>query len=275
MLCFGGTPILKINLAAASSPLTSFPMNFRRAGTMTTLKTQVSLDTTPQSPASATPVETPLQAVTSPYQSPLFAVHPSIGSAAKRTLDILGALVGLFIVAIMFIPLAIAIKLDNPGPICFSQERCGYRGQTFRMLKFRSMVVNAEALQHQVQNQASGHIFKNDRDPRVTRIGRILRQTSLDEFPQFWNVLMGDMSLVGTRPPTVKEVQEYTHRHWQRLEVKPGITGEWQVNGRSQVLDFEQIVDMDMIYQNKWSVLYDLQILLRTVWTVLHRDGAC
>lgn len=187
------------------------------------------------------------------------AVHSSMNSPLKRSIDIVGALIGLAVVALLWLPIAIAIKLDSPGPILYSQLRCGHRGQTFRIWKFRSMVTNAEQIKHLIQNQASGHIFKNDDDPRVTRVGKFLRKTSLDEFPQFWNVLVGSMSLVGTRPPTVDEVRHYTPRHWQRLEVKPGITGEWQANGRSQVLDFEAIVDMDLAYQQRWSVLYDLQ----------------
>ncbi len=201
--------------------------------------------------------------------------HPSLYSPAKRGLDILGAMVGLLITALIFIPIAIAIYLDNPGPILYSQVRCGWRGREFRIWKFRSMVTNAEQLKHQVQNQASGHIFKNDNDPRITRVGRFLRRTSLDELPQFWNVLMGDMSLVGTRPPTVDEVQKYNNRHWQRLEVKPGITGEWQANGRSTVSDFEDIVSMDLRYMSRWSVLYDVQLILQTIQAVLQRKGAC
>ncbi|MGP1386782.1 MAG: sugar transferase [Thainema sp.] len=203
------------------------------------------------------------------------AVHPAVDSGLKRFIDIVGALVGLAVVAILWLPIAIAIKLDSPGPILYSQLRCGHRGQTFRIWKFRSMVTNAEQIKHLIQNQASGHIFKNDDDPRVTQVGKFLRKTSLDEFPQFWNVLVGSMSLVGTRPPTVDEVRHYTPRHWQRLEVKPGITGEWQANGRSQVLDFEDIVDMDLAYQQRWSVLYDLQLIWKTVWVVLARKGAC
>lgn len=198
-----------------------------------------------------------------------------MNSPLKRSIDIVGALVGLAIVAVLWLPIAIAIKLDSPGPILYSQVRCGHRGQTFRIWKFRSMVTNAEHIKHLIQNQASGHIFKNDDDPRVTRVGKFLRKTSLDEFPQFWNVLVGSMSLVGTRPPTVDEVRHYTLRHWQRLEVKPGITGEWQANGRSQVLDFEAIIDMDLTYQQRWSVLYDLQLIWKTVWVVLARKGAC
>jgi lipopolysaccharide/colanic/teichoic acid biosynthesis glycosyltransferase len=202
-------------------------------------------------------------------------LHPSVASKLKRLIDIAGALVGLGIVALIWIPIAIAIMLDNPGPILYSQIRCGHQGRQFRIWKFRSMVTNADQLKHKIKNQASGHIFKSDCDPRITRVGHFLRRTSLDEFPQFWNVLMGDMSLVGTRPPTVDEVQKYNNRHRRRLNVKPGITGEWQVNGRSQVLNFEDIVDMDLNYQEQWSVLYDLQLIWRTVWVVLRREGAC
>ncbi|MFM7423415.1 MAG: sugar transferase [Elainella sp.] len=202
-------------------------------------------------------------------------VHPSVYSQTKRALDILGAVVGLAITAVILIPVAIAIYCDNPGPILYSQVRCGWRGQQFRIWKFRSMVANADQLKHTVKNQANGHIFKNDNDPRITRVGRFLRRTSLDELPQFWNVLMGDMSLVGTRPPTVDEVRKYDNRHWQRLEVKPGITGEWQANGRSSVSNFEDIVSMDLRYMRRWSIAYDLQLILKTIQVVLHRKGAC
>lgn len=201
--------------------------------------------------------------------------HPSVHHPLKRFLDILGALVGLAITAIALIPIAIAIQLDNPGPIFYSQTRCGYQGQPFRIWKFRSMVTNAEALQHLVQNEAQGLIFKNKQDPRVTRVGRLLRRTSLDEFPQFLNVLRGEMSLVGTRPPTEKEVAEYTPRHRQRLEVKPGITGEWQARGRSEVQDFEDIVTMDLRYQHQWSVGYDVRLIIETVLAVVKCKGAC
>jgi lipopolysaccharide/colanic/teichoic acid biosynthesis glycosyltransferase len=137
------------------------------------------------------------------------------------------------------------------------------------------MIADADRLQHLVNNQAKGNIFKNKNDPRVTRIGRFLRRTSLDELPQFWNVLQGDMSLVGTRPPTVTEVMHYKKHHFARLNVKPGITGEWQANGRSSVTDFEDIVRLDLDYQKKWSVAYDIQLILKTIWVVLHKEGAC
>ena len=132
--------------------------------------------------------------------------HPSVRSWLKRAIDIVGALVGLFITAIIFIPVAIAIKLDSPGAIFFSQTRCGWMGKKFKIWKFRSMCSDAEALKKKVKNQASGAFFKNDNDPRITKLGSFLRKTSLDEFPQFWNVLKGEMSLVGTRPPTQEEV---------------------------------------------------------------------
>jgi lipopolysaccharide/colanic/teichoic acid biosynthesis glycosyltransferase len=137
------------------------------------------------------------------------------------------------------------------------------------------MVANADDLKHLIENQAQGLIFKNDNDPRITRVGRFLRRTSLDEFPQFWNVLKGDMSLVGTRPPTIDEVSQYEPHHWQRLNVKPGLTGKWQANGRSAVKDFETIVKMDMDYQTHWSLWRDVQLVLETIGAVLLSRGAC
>ncbi|MFM7791990.1 MAG: sugar transferase, partial [Microcystis panniformis] len=127
------------------------------------------------------------------------------------------------------VPIAIAIKLDSPGPIFFSQTRCGWLGKEFKILKFRSMCVDAETLKDKIPNQAEGAFFKNKNDPRITRVGKFLRRTSLDELPQFWNVITGEMSLVGTRPPTPDEVERYDVPQWQRLDVKPGMTGEWQV----------------------------------------------
>ena len=202
-------------------------------------------------------------------------VHYSANCKRKRLIDILGALVGLAVTATLTIPIAIAIQLDNPGPIFYSQLRCGLKGKTFRIWKFRSMIIEADRLQHLVANQATGNIFKNKNDPRITRVGRFLRRTSLDELPQFWNVLKGDMSLVGTRPPTVDEVMRYETHHWERLNTKPGITGEWQANGRSSITDFEDIVRMDIAYQQKWSVLYDLKLIWKTVMAVANSHGAC
>jgi len=185
-----------------------------------------------------------------------------------------GGLIGLLILAILFMPLALAIKFDSRGPIFYAQERYGLLGKPFRIYKFRSMVQNADELKSQVKNEASGLIFKNQDDPRVTRIGRFLRRSSLDEFPQFWNVLMGEMSLVGTRPPTADEVSRYDHHHWQRLNVKPGMTGEWQVNGRSTVKDFEEIVKLDLRYQEQWHPLYDLALIARTIYVIVAKVGA-
>ncbi len=127
---------------------------------------------------------------------------------------------------------------------------------------------------HLVENQAQGHIFKSVDDPRITPLGKFLRRHSLDELPQFWNVLLGDMSLVGTRPPTVDEVIHYEPHHWERLRVKPGITGEWQANGRSSVKNFETIVSMDIEYQRKWSIAYDLNLIMKTIWVVFNKKGA-
>ncbi|MGK7919406.1 MAG: sugar transferase [Trichodesmium sp.] len=191
--------------------------------------------------------------------------HPSIQSWLKRLIDIIGALVGLLITGILFIPIAISIKFDSRGPIFFAQTRCGWMGRRFRMWKFRSMCQNAEQLKNQIKNQAQGAIFKNENDPRVTKVGSFLRRKSLDELPQFWNVLIGDMSLVGTRPPTPDEVERYEVPQWQRLDVKPGMTGEWQVNGRSQVKNFEDIIRLDLKYQKNWTLMYDLKLIVKTI----------
>ncbi|MEM9215888.1 MAG: sugar transferase [Cyanobacteria bacterium P01_F01_bin.150] len=207
--------------------------------------------------------------------------HPSVVSQTKRFIDIVGALVGLGITGLLFIPIAIAIRLDDPGPIFFGQTRCSYMGQKFRIWKFRSMVADAEKLKASSMSEGgnqygNGKIFKRKDDPRITRVGKFLRKTSLDEFPQFWNVLKGEMSLVGTRPPTPGEVEEYDIPEWQRLDVKPGITGEWQVNGRSSIESFEEIIKLDLAYQEKWSLWYDLQIIAKTVLVIFDnsRSGA-
>jgi lipopolysaccharide/colanic/teichoic acid biosynthesis glycosyltransferase len=201
-------------------------------------------------------------------------VHRSALSKTKRSIDIVGALVGLAITGILFLPIAIAIKLNTPGSIFYSQTRCGLNGRKFRIWKFRSMLAAADSQKHLVENQAQGFIFKNKNDPRITRVGRFLRCTSLDEFPQFWNILMGDMSLVGTRPPTPDEVELYSKHHFQRLQVKPGLTGEWQVRGRSSVKNFEDVVSLDLDYQRKWSIVYDIALIFRTIGVILSRKGA-
>lgn len=199
--------------------------------------------------------------------------HPSVRSWTKRAIDIVGSLVGLTITGILFVPIAIAIKRDSPGPIFFGQERCGWLGKKFRIWKFRSMCDNAEQLKDKVKNQASGAFFKNDKDFRVTRVGKYLRRTSLDELPQFWNVLKGEMSLVGTRPPTAKEVESYKIPEWQRLDVKPGMTGEWQVNGRSKVRNFEDVIELDLRYQRNWSLMYDIKLIWKTIWILFRKNS--
>lgn len=201
-------------------------------------------------------------------------IHLSVSSRQKRGLDIVGSLIGLFILSAIFCPIAIAIRLDSPGPILYRQIRCGVLGQFFVLYKFRTMVHNADALKPLVKNQARGHIFKNKHDPRITRVGRFLRRTSLDEFPQFWHVLMGEMSLVGTRPPTPDEVAQYNNYHWRRLNVKPGMTGEWQVNGRSIVTDFDDIVALDLKYQFLWSVRRDLLLIWKTFFVLVGGVGS-
>lgn len=199
--------------------------------------------------------------------------HPSVRSVVKRSIDIVGAIVGLLITGILLIPIAIAIKLGSEGPVLFHQTRCGWMGRRFQIWKFRSMYVNAESMKKQVENQATGAFFKNDNDPRVTPLGSFLRRTSLDEMPQFWNVLKGDMSLVGTRPPTPEEVDTYQIPEWQRLDVKPGMTGEWQVNGRSQVRNFEDVIKLDLRYQRNWSLKYDLKLILKTIAIVFNKNS--
>ncbi|MGK7907451.1 MAG: sugar transferase [Synechococcus sp.] len=201
--------------------------------------------------------------------------HSSIESKAKRAIDIAGALVGLSITALIFIPLSIAIRMDSSGPVLYSQIRLGLRGKPFRIWKFRSMIQGADVKQHLLQSETKGQFFKLKEDTRITRVGKFIRKTSLDEFPQFWNVLLGDMSLVGTRPPTPSEAMEYEDWHWRRLNVKPGITGEWQVNGRSSITDFDDVVKLDIRYQKRWSIQHDLRIILQTISAIVTRKGAC
>jgi anti-anti-sigma factor len=220
-----------------------------------------------QPSATSTPTETP------PSDNLLPMTHPSVQSWVKRLIDIVGALVGLMITGILLVPIAAAITINDPGPIFFGQTRCGWMGRQFRIWKFRSMCTNAEAMKAQIKNQASGAFFKNDNDPRITKVGRILRKTSLDELPQFWNVLKGDMSLVGTRPPTPDEVERYEVPQWQRLDVKPGMTGEWQVNGRSKVRDFEDVIRLDLKYQQDWSLMYDLKLIVKTVTVLFNKNS--
>ncbi|MCZ8519320.1 MULTISPECIES: sugar transferase [Paenibacillus] len=196
--------------------------------------------------------------------------------AMKRLIDIAGAIVGLVITAPLFLILAILIKLEDPkGPVFFKQQRVGKNEALFHMFKFRSMVSNAEELLAQLlsQNEVSGHMFKMKNDPRITRIGRFIRKTSLDELPQLWNVLRGDMSLVGPRPPLPREVKEYSNYHKQRLSVTPGCTGLWQVSGRSQ-LGFEEMVELDLKYIATRNLFFDIKIIFKTVKVLLGSKDA-
>jgi exopolysaccharide biosynthesis polyprenyl glycosylphosphotransferase len=193
----------------------------------------------------------------------------------KRALDIAGAALGLTLGAPFLGLIAAAIRLDSPGPIIFRQTRVGANGELFEMYKFRSMVEGAEEELDELRdlNEVDGPIFKMRDDPRVTRVGRILRRTSLDELPQLWNVLRGDMSMVGPRPPLPSEVTEYIEWHKKRLEVRPGVTGLWQVSGRSLVSFDEQCL-LDIYYIENWSLWLDFKILLRTIPQILFGNGA-
>ncbi len=194
---------------------------------------------------------------------------------AKRAIDLLGAAAALVVSAPVLLAVAVAIKLEDGGPIFFAQERSGLYGRPFRMLKFRSMVIDAEARQRELetQNEMSGPVFKMARDPRITRVGAFLRKTSLDEFPQFWNVLRGEMSLVGPRPPLPAEVARYARWQMRRLSMKPGITCIWQVSGRNNV-DFDTWMKLDLQYIDSWSLFLDVKLLLRTIPAVLSGRGA-
>ena len=186
----------------------------------------------------------------------------------KRLVDIMGAMVGCIILLLLIAVLGPIIKLESPGPIFFAQKRVGRNGRFFKMYKFRSMYVDAEERKQDLMkdNEMDGLMFKMENDPRITKIGRFIRKTSIDEFPQFWNVLKGDMSLVGTRPPTIDEFEQYSPYHKKRLSFRPGITGLWQGSGRNNITDFDEVVSLDVEYIDNWSVWMDFKILLKTVF---------
>ena len=209
--------------------------------------------------------------------------------AFKRAVDIAGSVVGCIMTGMIFVVIAPIIYIQSPGPIFFSQERIGKNGKKFRMYKFRSMYMDAEERKKALMSQnkmQDGMMFKMDDDPRIigsekkdkkgrpAGIGNFIRNTSLDEFPQFWNVLKGDMSLVGTRPPTVDEWEKYDPRHRVRMSIKPGITGLWQISGRSEITDFEEVVRLDREYIETWTPELDFQILIKTISVVLKHEGA-
>ena len=207
----------------------------------------------------------------------------------KRAIDIAGGLVGCLLMVLIMIVVGPIIYLSSPGPIFFAQERIGRNGRKFKMYKFRSMYMDAEERKKELMSQnkiGDGMMFKMDFDPRIignkilpdgtkkTGIGQFIRRTSLDEFPQFINVLKGDMSLVGTRPPTIDEWEKYESHHRARMAFRPGITGLWQVSGRSNITDFEEVVNLDTKYIDNWSIGQDLKIMLKTVKSILVNEGA-
>lgn len=194
----------------------------------------------------------------------------------KRIFDVCGSLVGVGLLILMYPVLALLIKLTSSGSVFFKQVRVGKNGKRFIIFKFRSMTNDAEKRKKDLEkeNELEGAVFKMKNDPRVTSIGKILRKLSLDEFPQFINVLKGEMSLVGTRPPTPEEVSEYQKWHHRRMSIKPGLTGMWQVSGRNSITDFNEIVRLDLKYIDSWNILLDVEILIKTVLVIFKRDGA-
>lgn len=195
--------------------------------------------------------------------------------AVKRIMDILGSIVGIIIMLVAMIFVAPAIKLESKGPLFFKQRRVGKNGRYFYIYKFRSMYVDAEEKKSELMecNEMDGLMFKMSDDPRITKVGRFIRKTSIDELPQFINVLKGDMSMVGTRPPTVEEFKMYEGHHKRRLSMKPGITGMWQAYGRNTVVDFEDVVRMDLDYIDHWTLALDIKILLQTILSVFTNRG--
>mgnify|MGYP004599760335 FL=1 len=197
--------------------------------------------------------------------------------AIKRLMDIIGGMVGILLFSPVMLVTAVAIKLDSPGPVIFKQTRVGQNGRNFKIYKFRSMYIDAEERKKELMAQneiAGGVMFKMKDDPRITKVGRVIRKFSIDELPQFFNVVGGSMSLVGTRPPTLDEVEKYERKQWRRISIKPGITGMWQVNGRSKIDNFDDIVEMDVEYIDNWSLMSDIKIILKTFIVLLKHDDA-
>lgn len=203
-------------------------------------------------------------------------VHNPALIMIKRIVDLIGGFVGSLISLPIIAVVAIPLLIESRGPLIFKQQRVGKNGRIFNIYKLRSMYVDAEERKKELmsQNKIDGLMFKIDDDPRITKVGKFIRKTSIDELPQFWNVLKGDMSLVGTRPPTLDEFEQYESHHKRRLSMSPGITGMWQVSGRSDIQDFEEVVRLDCQYIDNWSLWMDLKILLKTVSVVLKCSGA-
>ncbi len=195
----------------------------------------------------------------------------------KRYFDFCSSALFVLFASPIYLLIALLIKFDSPGPIFYKQTRIGLHGKSFKVWKFRTMVTNADELQKQLEARnetKDGILFKIKDDPRITRVGKFLRRYSLDELPQLFNVLLGEMSLVGPRPLPVRDVQKFSHRHFIRQEVLPGITGLWQISGRSDIIDFEKVVDLDKTYMENWSLSLDLQIILQTIKVILDKKGA-
>ncbi|MDU6983189.1 MAG: sugar transferase [Terrisporobacter othiniensis] len=194
----------------------------------------------------------------------------------KRAMDIVGSAIGLILLSPLFILVALAIKVEDPkGKVFFAQKRCGKNNKPFQMYKFRSMVSNAEELLEELmeQNEMDGPVFKIKEDPRITRVGKFIRKTSIDELPQLFNILMGDMSIVGPRPAIPHEVAEYNDYQKQRLLVKPGLTCIWQVSGRNSI-GFDEWIDMDLEYIEKRNLWMDIKLIFKTVRVLFGDDNA-
>ena len=196
--------------------------------------------------------------------------------AIKRLIDIVGGLVGCVITIVLTPFVALAIRLDSPGPIFFAQTRIGKNGRRFKIYKFRSMYIDAEERKKELasQNEMQGLMFKMENDPRITKVGKFIRKTSIDELPQFFNIVKGDMSLVGTRPPTEDEFEQYNSHYRRRISMTPGLTGLWQISGRSDIVDFDEVVKLDLEYIDNWTVWLDIKILFMTVGAVLKGRGS-
>lgn len=214
------------------------------------------------------------------YGHPMATFSPSVQDyqklVVKRTFDIFVSFFACLLSLPIILIVAIPLKLESKGPLFFKQDRVGKNGRVFKMYKLRSMYNDAEKRKAELMksNQMQGLMFKIDNDPRITKVGKFIRKTSIDELPQFFNVLKGDMSLVGTRPPTVDEFEQYENHHKRRLSMRPGITGMWQTSGRSNIKNFEEIVELDLQYIDNWSFGLDIKLLLKTVLVVLRKDGA-
>lgn len=195
----------------------------------------------------------------------------------KRCFDFCASAIFVLLAAPLYICIALLIKLDSPGPVFYKQTRVGLHGKSFKVWKFRTMVTNADKLQKELEarnESKDGVLFKMKDDPRITRVGKFLRRYSLDELPQLFNVLLGEMSLVGPRPLPMRDIEKFSEHHFIRHEILPGVTGLWQVSGRSDIIDFEQVIRLDVTYMENWSLSLDVQILLQTIKVVLLKKGA-